>query len=71
MEYCPGEFMPLFTAIQLSERSPAFRFIIYIAQSMNGLIDSAQFRDCLREFGGSISDLQRSHHRHCLHDTEL
>jgi hypothetical protein len=53
------------------ERSPAFRFIIYIGQSMNGLIDAAQFRDCLREFGGSISDLQRSHHRHCLHDAEF
>jgi hypothetical protein len=51
MEDCPGEFMPLFTAIQLSERSLAFRFMIYIGQSMNSLIDSAQFSDP-REFGG-------------------
>jgi hypothetical protein len=71
MKNSPCQFVAVLATIQLSERSPAFRFVVNISKAVDGFVDAPEFGDSLSELRWAVINPKGSHDRRRLHHTQL
>jgi hypothetical protein len=71
VEHRPAQTMPAFTAIELGQRCAAPIFIIYVSQTMQSFVNSAEFCQGLGQPGWSIAHLESAHNAGCWHPPSL
>ena len=71
MENNPRQAVSILAAIELNQRSSAFRLIIDRGQNMDGLVDAADLGHGLCQLGGAVANLESPHYRSRLNQAEF